>query len=260
MIEQLKYPDHYRSMNQFAVDAASPASDFPQYVFIEPSYFGANQNDQHPPTDVMKGEELIANVYNELRANEGLWASTLLVILYDEHGGFYDHVPPGTSVAPDGNTKQFAFDRLGVRVPALLISPWVDPGVFDGVLDHTSLLKYATGKWGLGPLGARVAQAGSFGDALTRRSAARSDCPKNLKPSLAQAPDMTVELNAHQVALAAFTHHLEVSHTKANDSMIADHEAKQRMAADFATQSAVVSERVEQFLAKGAASITAAAR
>jgi phospholipase C len=88
MIEQLKFPTHYRRMEDFAGDVQGSASAFPQYVFIEPSYFGANQNDQHPPTDVKHGEALIAQVYNSLRANEALWATTLLIVTYDEHGGF----------------------------------------------------------------------------------------------------------------------------------------------------------------------------
>ena len=65
-------------------------------------------------------------------------------------GGFYDHVEPPSTVAPDDHLENFAFDTLGVRVPALLISPWLDPGVLKTEFDHTSLLKYAADKWGLG--------------------------------------------------------------------------------------------------------------
>ena len=170
MLEQLKFPDHYRKLGDFAADAVEQANTFPAYVFIEPSYFGSGQNDEHPPTDVMHGEALVAGIYNALRQNETLWQSTLLVLLYDEHGGFYDHVPPPATVAPDGNTKQFAFNTLGVRVPAILISPWLDPGVLSTEFDHTSLLKYLTDKWGLGPLGNRVPQANSSAAALTKRT------------------------------------------------------------------------------------------
>lgn len=109
------------------------------------------------PTDVRHGESLLAQIYNALRANDDLWRSTLLAVVYDEHGGFYDHVSPRRQFPPDSNTRNFGFDRLGVRVPALLISPWLDPGVLDTQFDHTSLLQYATHKWGLGPLGDRVA-------------------------------------------------------------------------------------------------------
>ncbi len=246
LTQQLGFPTGYRRMDRFTADIQGPASDFPQYVFIEPCYFGAGQNDQHPPTDVMQGEALIANVYNALRANEELWASTLFVLLYDEHGGFFDHVPPPATVAPDGNTKQFAFTQLGVRVPALLISPWVDPGVFPTVLDHTSLLKYLTDKWALGPLGNRVPQANSLASAMTRTSA-RRDAVQSIQPSAAQLNTGNIPLNGHQVALAGFTQHLEVNQTQPSDFVIADH--SRAMASDFQAQSRAASERVEQFFA-----------
>jgi hypothetical protein len=116
------------------------AKEFPEYVFVELYYVGAKQRDQHPPTDVRPGEVLLARIYKALRGNEALWRSTLLVVLYDEHGGFYDHVSPPAAVPPDEHTKDFAFDRLEVRVRAILISPWVDPGVLSTQFDHTSLL------------------------------------------------------------------------------------------------------------------------
>ena len=248
MVRQLEYPSHYRRMEHFEVDAAGPENGFPQYVFIEPSYFGAGENDQHPPTDVMHGEQLIARVYNALRKNEELWASTLFVILYDEHGGFCDHVPPPATVPPDGHTSQFGFDTLGVRVPALLVSPWLDPGVLSTEFDHTSLLKYVAGKWGLGPLGNRVPQANSFAAALLRRTSARTDCPGAIAMPSAQPIDPNPMLNAHQSALAGFTHHLEVNKTNADPATIAAHSAA--MAHGYAEQSRAVSERVEQYLAK----------
>src|SRR6185436_6978276 len=78
----------YRRFDRFFDKARGRAKDFPAFAFLEPSYF-VNQNDQHPPSDVMRGEVLIARVYTALRGNEELWARTLLVVLYDEHGGFY---------------------------------------------------------------------------------------------------------------------------------------------------------------------------
>lgn len=88
LVEQLKHPTNYQLMGDFFQDAAGPAENFPPYSFIEPYYFGAKQADQHPPTDVRHGEAFLAQVYNAIRANEDLWRSTLLVVLYDEHGGF----------------------------------------------------------------------------------------------------------------------------------------------------------------------------
>jgi phospholipase C len=164
----------YFSIDEFYRDAAGRADDFPQFSFVEPNFMGFDENDDHPPHDIMKAERLVAHVYNAVRANPALWQSTLLVVLFDEHGGFYDHVPPPAAVPPDGNTLQYTFDRLGLRVPALLISPWVDRRVEKTEFDHTSLLKYLIDKWGLGPLGQRTAQANSIAVALTR-SALRPD-------------------------------------------------------------------------------------
>ncbi len=86
-------------------------------------------NDQHPPHDVIFGEKLIARVYNVVRASP-LWNNTLLVITYDEHGGCYDHAPPPLAVPPGDNRLHdgFSFDRYGVRVPAVIISPYIKPG------------------------------------------------------------------------------------------------------------------------------------
>jgi phospholipase C len=149
----------YRKFQHFAGDVAEGEKSFPQYCFIEPTYTPPGASDDHPPYDIMEGEKLIAEVYNAIRAKEELWNSTLLVVLYDEHGGFYDHVVPPKTIPPDNRQDEstFGFDRLGVRVPAILVSPYVAAGVLQTFFDHTSLLRYLTDKWRLGPLGARTA-------------------------------------------------------------------------------------------------------
>lgn len=252
---QLKYTSNYHQMEKFFADAGGPSQNFPQYCFIEPYYLGAKQCDQHPPTDVRHGEAFIAQVYNAIRANEGLWSSTLLVVLYDEHGGFYDHVAPPATIPPDTNTKQFGFDRLGVRVPAILISPWVDPGVLPTQFDHTSLLQYATKKWGLGPLGARTAQANTFADALLRRSTARTDCPEKLEIPSADPNPTDVALNGHQAALAGFSHHLEVNQMTTPDATVAQH--SRQMAATYLEQSQAIAERISGFLSSAVKRLSA---
>ena len=177
---------HYASMDDFYDDVTGPAEDFPEYVFIEPSYFGKTENDQHPPSDIAPGDQLIANVYNAIRGNEELWKSTLLIVTYDEHGGFFDHVPPPATVAPDDNTDEYSFTRLGVRVPAILVSPWVEKGVCKTQFDHTSILRYTCDKWGMPPLGKRAApeagayQAKSLLPELTKRGSPREDTPKTI--------------------------------------------------------------------------------
>jgi phospholipase C len=157
----------YFYIDEFFSDARGREADFPQFCFIEPDFMGIVGNDDHPPHDVMKAQKLIADVYNALRANPDLWNSTLLVIFYDEHGGFYDHVVPPSAVPPDGDHAQYTFDQLGVRVPALLVSPWVQRRVEKTRFDHTSLLKYLTEKWQLRPLPSkRLEQANSIGIAI----------------------------------------------------------------------------------------------
>lgn len=175
---------NYSGMTKFFNDAAGDEADFPQYAFIEPNYgfFGETGNDQHPPSDVVRGDQLIASVYNAIRGNEALWNSTLLIITHDEHGGFFDHVPPPATVAPDDNNSK-DFQRLGVRVPAILVSPWVDKGVCKTQFDHTSLLRYACDKWGMPQLSKRASpEAGAFQSnsllpELIKRAKPREDAP-----------------------------------------------------------------------------------
>jgi phospholipase C len=150
-LKPLYFTDRFQEMDAFFHDCNGPETAFPAYSFIEPRYFDGvhgSENDQHSPAGVVAGEELIAQVYNAIRANQSLWESTLLVITYDEHGGFYDHVVPPATVAPDEHTDNYAFNQLGVRVPAVLVSPWVSTGVDHTVYDHTSILRYLSEKWG----------------------------------------------------------------------------------------------------------------
>ncbi len=134
-----KFPD-------FQADAA--AGQLPAYSFLEPSW-GSTGNSQHPNYDVALGEAFILQVYQAVRNGPG-WASTLLIITYDEHGGCYDHVPPpGGATPPDSTVGEFGFDftRFGLRIPAVLVSPLIPAGTIfrvpDGStpIDHTSVLK-----------------------------------------------------------------------------------------------------------------------
>ncbi len=144
----------------------------PAYSFIEPNMicsekYGA-ENDMHPayaitehgaPTDVRYGDKLIYDIFDALR-NSSYWNKTLLVITFDEHGGCFDHmptpdhpaVPPGDKLCPYTNGwnggNGFDFKRLGVRVPAVVVSPWIEEGTISHTqFDHTSIIKTATNKW-----------------------------------------------------------------------------------------------------------------
>lgn len=207
----------YEFMDVFYSDTRGQEERFPAYSFIEPSYNGPDQNDDHPPHTTLRAQALLGKVYNALRQNDRLWNSTLLVVLYDEHGGFYDHVRPPAALPPDGYTlPNFAFNRLGVRVPALLVSPWVERTIIKTEFDHTGLLKYLTEKWGLGPLTERVARAESFGSAIRATGQPRTDTPASVPvPAMASAPEAIMAAvpgetpNGHQKALIAFGEYLE---------------------------------------------------
>ena len=111
----------------------------PQFSWIEPAFFDIpglhNGSDQHPSHDVSEGERLIKSVYETLRQS-ALWNETLLLITWDEHGGFYDHVHPPVSGIPqpdgvpcrDCGGTSFNFTRLGVRIPLVAVSPWIAAG------------------------------------------------------------------------------------------------------------------------------------
>lgn len=153
----------------------------PSYAFLEPRFF-FRPNDQHPPYGVAGGDELIRTVYEAVRRGP-LWEKTLLCVTYDERGGCYDHVPPPAAAPPgDGATcKQgFRFDRLGVRVPTVLVSPWIEPGtVFRAArpLDHTSMIRTICRLWSLPSLTDRDRAAEDLGDVLIR-SVPRQDAPR----------------------------------------------------------------------------------
>jgi phospholipase C len=151
----------------FVRDAAS--GNLPAYSFIEPRYFAdpirkKMPNDQHPPHDVSYGEALIASVYNAVRGGPG-WANTLLIITYDEHGGCYDHVVPPAATSPGGPAPDgFDFGYFGVRVPAVIVSPWVPKGSIirpPGLtpFDHTSIIATLGKLFPFAPLTARDAAA-----------------------------------------------------------------------------------------------------
>jgi phospholipase C len=194
-------PQIFGTYQQFLEDCKRGL--LPDYSFVEPNYSdhpgdGGGEllaSDQHPDHDVQEGEVFIASVYNAIRQNPDLWKSTALLITYDEHGGIYDHVPPPScmpdafhaSLADTGGVP-FAFDRLGVRVPAILISPWIGkrtvvPGPEDEVngrvFEHASIPNTITQHF----IGAyddrspREKAAQTFLDLLTDEMRPDADCP-----------------------------------------------------------------------------------
>lgn len=187
----------FRNMEDFRAsvnDKLFPAS----YSFIEPNYGNIMPwtagdftcgNSQHPMDDVTRGEKLIKDVYEAVR-NSPHWETSAIVVLYDEHGGFYDHVPPPGFVAPgDSATDEdnvhvnFDFKQLGVRVPAVVISPWVKKGTIDHRKhEHSSVVRTLRDLFSLGALTDRDRQANSLAPLLNLETA-RTDCPLTLPPA-----------------------------------------------------------------------------
>jgi len=187
---------HYHSIDNFYTDVQGPADQFPAFTYIEPRYQGIDENDDHPPHDVMKGQKLVADVYNALRANEELWSKTLFIVTYDEHGGFYDQVVPPAAVPPDEHHDEYTFDQLGIRVPTLLISPWVKRGYDSTVFDHTSVLRYLIDKWALGPLGERAARANSIAALIGDMDEPRTDTVSRIELTAEQLQPPDPDANA----------------------------------------------------------------
>jgi phospholipase C len=186
-------PQLFATYDQFLADCKN--GTLPDYCFVEPNYNDHDSDtgeliasDQHPDHNVQAGELFIASVYNAIKQNPTLWQNTALLVVYDEHGGIYDHVPP-PACTPDGfvasgsdtgTGAEFKFDRLGVRVPAILISPWVPKGtvVSGRVFEHASIPATAT-KFFLGNYDQRSPRekvADTFLDLLSL-STMRTDAP-----------------------------------------------------------------------------------
>jgi len=156
-----RIPTHFRLFDpEFLADARD--GGLPNYSFVEPRYFaslisGKPPNDQHPPHNIVYGEQLIATLYNALRSGPA-WERTLLMVIYDEHGGCYDHAAPPAATPPGPPyPAEFRFDRFGPRIPAVIASPWIPAGtvvrppVGSPPFDHTSVLATLHRLFDLGP-------------------------------------------------------------------------------------------------------------
>ncbi|KAI3444884.1 hypothetical protein Pfo_001549 [Paulownia fortunei] len=196
-LRKLKYI--INNFHQFDLDFKRHCKEgkLPNYVVVEQRYFDLKilpGNDDHPSHDVFEGQKFVKEVYEALRSSPQ-WNEMLFIIIYDEHGGFFDHVPtPVTGVpSPDGivglEPYNFRFDRLGVRVPAIMISPWIEKGtVLNGPsgpyptseFEHSSIPATVKKMFNLKDfLTKRDAWAGTFETVISRKSP-RTDCPETL--------------------------------------------------------------------------------
>jgi phospholipase C len=178
----------------FVADAR--AGRLPQFTLVDPNY---SYESEENPQDVSYGEIFMASVVDEIMRGPQ-WESTVLVITYDEHGGFYDHVPPPAAVPPDATPPNLsnpsegstpgAYDRYGFRVPLIVVSPWARRGyVSHAVADHTSILAFLEHRFGLEPLTARDAAAHDLGDMFDLSGPHLLD-----PPSLPAPPDIGASL------------------------------------------------------------------
>ena len=200
------HPESLRQLDEFFIDAAE--GKLPSFSYINPRgginvTTGHGSNDMHPDHDVALGEALYKQVYEALRASPQ-WNETLFVLTFDEHGGFYDHVPPPTNIPPPGDGRPafpdtyFDFRRGGIRIPTVLISPWLKPGPIttpppsqkpanNSVYELTSII--ATARKLLQPLAytppltGRDAWAATFEHLFDELDAPRTDCPQKLPPA-----------------------------------------------------------------------------
>jgi phospholipase C len=163
------FTTNFRTTQDFYHDAET--GQLPDYAFIEPNMFHPH-TDMHPhsgarwaeavglrpPDTIIGGERLLERVYQSVRLGTSEtgsnWRNTALFVTFDEHGGTFDHVPPPAALAPDSipGEEGFGFDRLGVRVPAILVSAWIDESVTISDLYHsTSVIRSLRDWWNLGP-------------------------------------------------------------------------------------------------------------
>ena len=218
----------FKPIQRFWVDLEK--GTLPNYVFIEPRYLnwpGFPANDQHPSNDMQEGEKLIASLYNAVRKSP-LWEKSALIITYDEAGGTYDHVPPPRTVKPDANSGAdddedgkyiaFDFDRLGFRVPAVVVSPLIPRMTIDSrVHDHTAILALVEKRFGLPHLTERDKWAGENDlSTLFSLTQARTDTPVKVMPAASS------EVQFH--AQAASLNDLQVELVESAESLV-EHDA-----------------------------------
>jgi phospholipase C len=160
---------HHKSLDDFFTDAANGA--LPSFSFLDPDY---DTQSQENPQNIVVGEALLAQVVHALGSSPR-WAKTILLVMYDEHGGYYDHVPPPPAIPPDGippvvqpgEHTYDGFARYGFRVPSVVVSAYAKPDHVSHLLyDHTSVLAFVERKWNLPALTYRDANANDLTDFL----------------------------------------------------------------------------------------------
>jgi len=164
----LKYASISRTFDRFLEDCAN--GTLPQVSFVDPKFIdeaAGTSNDDHPFSDIRNGEVFMNTVYTAVTTSPD-WKHTVLVITFDEWGGFFEHVPPPLAPIPTASAAAGDTDgRLGFRVPCLVVSPYAARGVVSHTpFDHTSILRLIEWRWNLEPLTVRDATANNLAAAL----------------------------------------------------------------------------------------------
>lgn len=149
----------------------------PSFSLIDPDF---DASDDHPDHNIQRGQAFVASIYKAI-AESPLWFKTLLIVTYDEHGGFYDHVPPPK--APDDSPE---FEQFGFRVPAFLIGPTVKKGyVCKTQFDHTSIAATLRTRFGLKHLTLRMDKASDVADGIDALKLTKPSVPPQGMPVIA---------------------------------------------------------------------------
>jgi phospholipase C len=169
------------TIESFIQDAKN--GDLPQVSYLEPHF---DMDSEHPPNDIRRGEALVRQIVEAIGHTDELWQHTVLFVTHDEHGGYYDHVPPPRACEPDDlRPATHAFDRLGFRVPLFVVSAYNVPShTSHFVTDHTSILRFIENLFDLGALTRRDANAWPL---LDRFDFTHMSFPKLPKPSVPDA-------------------------------------------------------------------------
>jgi phospholipase C len=223
------YKTNAPAISQFFSDAQ--AGTLPQFSLLDPDY---DTQSQENPQNIAVGEGFLGQVIDALRSSP-LWRKTLFILTYDEHGGYYDHVPPPVALAPDaiapvvnpGESTYDGYARYGFRVPALLAGPYVKRNYVSSVVyDHTSILAFLERKWNLAAMTHRDANANDLTDFLDLQALKAGQPTFPELPALAPAGDTPARLACTktgpgtipppQSILPARTQRLEIRSAKVN--------------------------------------------
>jgi len=219
---------NFRSIDRLAADVAGEKEgDFPRVIIVEPAYgdavriTGGVADDCHAPAAVGPAENFLRRIYDALTSNPARWARTVLMVYYDEHGGFYDHVPPPLiGYKPPPKAKWTTpFTSLGVRIPGLVVSPLVKPKqVYHDTLDHTSVLQLLAEKFTPGkPYSASVDRRRTQGV----RSVSAVLSPTIQQPVPPPAPNFALQITVPVGANGPATTPIEATFEQAAHDMVA---------------------------------------